>query len=191
MSAESVDTEESSEGPGPEERARRVAEDLEGEDYNSREELEDDLNGDSDVSDEVFVELNNLNNLDAFEGEEGDVAVFMPHCLRHPDHCIAEKTENGFDCKSCMECEIGVVQEELDGVADVYMVPGGGMVRKILSREDYSTVVGVACFPELELGKKLTDSLGMPTQMVALEEAGCQDTSVDADAVVGKAEKGS
>lgn len=169
-----------------EERAMDVASRLEGEEYRSREELEEDLNGDSDVSDLAFVKLHNLNALEKYRDAEGDAALFLPHCLRDSEDCVAERTREGYDCKGCMECEIGSIQEHVGDLIDVYMVPGGGMIRKILRDRDYDAVVGVACFPELELGKKMTGSQGVPTQMVPLDEDGCQDTSVDIEKVLDR-----
>jgi len=82
--------------------------------------------------------------------------------------------------------EIGEVEEALGDEADIYMVPGGGIIRKILSERNYDAVVGIACFPELELGKKLTGRMDVASQMVPLNEDGCQDTSVDVDRVLEK-----
>jgi len=184
------ETEDSGSGRSPgvenEERAEDVAARLEGEEYYSRDELEDDLNGDSDVADLAFVELHNLNDLERFEDVEGGVAVFLPHCLREAEECMAERTQEGYDCKLCMACEVGEIKAALDGEADVYMVPGGGIIRKILRDKDYGAIVGVACFPELELGKKLTTKMDVASQMVALDDDGCQDTSVDVDSVLEK-----
>lgn len=169
-----------------ESRAREVASRLEGQEFGSREELEEELNGDSDVADVAFVELHNLNDLERFDSVEGDVAVFLPHCLRDASACVAERTREGYDCGLCMACEIGEVEETLGDEADVYMVPGGGIIRKILSEKDYDAVIGIACFPELELGKKLTGRMDVASQMVPLNEDGCQDTSVDVDRVLEK-----
>lgn len=169
-----------------EERAKEAASRLKGKDFDSRGELEEELNGDGDVADLAFVELHNLNSLDRYSDIQGDVAVFMPHCLRDREECIAERTPEGFDCKECMKCEIGEVQRRMGDRADVFMVPGGGIIRKILSRKDYAAVIGVACFPELELGKKLTGAMDLPTQMVPLNESGCTETSVDVDRILDK-----
>lgn len=168
-------------------RAREVASRLEGRDFGSRDELRDELNGDSDVADLVYVEVHNLNDLERFRETDGRMAVFLPHCLRDVSECLAERTGEGYDCKLCMSCEIGEIESALGGEADVYMVPGGGIIRRILGEKDYAAVVGVACFPELELGKKLTGSIGVPVQMIPLEEDGCQDTSVDIESVVERA----
>ncbi len=167
-------------------RAREVASRFEGRDFDSRDELEEELNGDSDVADIAFVELHNLNELERFREAEGRVAVFLPHCLRNASECIAERTREGYDCKLCMACEIGEIKSALNGDVDVYMVPGGGIIRRILGEKDYAAVVGVACFPELEIGKRLTDKVGVPVQMVPLKEDGCQETSVDVESVIDR-----
>lgn len=154
----------------------------------AREELRKELNGDGDLADRVFVEMQNLKDEDAFHREREGVAVFMPHCLKDTDSCRAEKTEKGYLCKQCMGCEIGEVKGKLGKGVDVHMVPGGGMIKKILGENDYEAVVGVACYPELELGKKLTDEFGLPAQMVPLSEDGCQETSVEVERVLDKLE---
>lgn len=44
---------------------------------------------------------------------------------------------------------------------DVYVIPGGSCVEKIL-RRGYDAVVGVACGMELKLGLRIIKKLGIP-----------------------------
>jgi len=61
---------------------------------------------------------------------------------------------------------------------DVYVIPGGSCVEKIL-RRGYDAVVGVACRMELKLGLRIIKKLGIPGQGLFLLKNGCANTKFD------------
>jgi hypothetical protein len=60
---------------------------------------------------------------------------------------------------------------------DVYILPGGSCVHKILRANDYEGVVGVACGEEIKLGGKALKSRGIAGQSIPLVKNGCANTS--------------
>jgi hypothetical protein len=60
---------------------------------------------------------------------------------------------------------------------DVYILPGGSCVPKILKAKHYEGIVGVSCGEEIKLGGEVLKSMGIPGQAVPLVKNGCANTS--------------
>jgi len=108
--------------------------------------------------------------------------LFLPHCSRKymDNRCRAAFDSNipSYICAHCSpDCLINraVSFAEKKGY-DVYILPGGSCVPKILKAKNYEGVVGVACGEEIKLsgeGLKDTDVVG---QVVPLIKNGCANT---------------
>jgi hypothetical protein len=120
--------------------------------------------------------------------------VFLPQCLRNSRKCKAELTEYGYICKRCGSCSISEIIEYAEklGYRNVYVVPGGSMMYKILREKarDGVSALGVACISELVEASERLSIKGIPHQGVLLKKTGCVDTEVDVEEVRKKLSAG-
>lgn len=135
-----------------------------------------------------FTGFKNQLNLNEFkEVPVEERFLFLPHCLRDLDECEAEQTEYGLDCPgtSCGKCEIGRLKDVAEEKGyEVYVVPGGSLLRKIVEEKRPKAVIGVACFEEVEAGFAAMEDNDIPTQGVLLSKGGCVNTEVDEQKVI-------
>jgi hypothetical protein len=110
-------------------------------------------------------------------------ALFLPHCSRKymDNRCRASfnPTTPSYICAHCSDdCPVGeaVLFGEKKGY-DVYIVPGGSCIPKILKTKNYEGVVGVACGEEIKAGMGLLKSMDVSGQNVPLIKNGCANTS--------------
>lgn len=107
-------------------------------------------------------------------------ALFLPHCSR------------GTNCKAnfipdiptyrCVGCKEDCLIKRATKLAvrrgyDVYIIPGGSCIPKIIGEKGYDGVVGVACPDELILASSLLAKLKIPGQAVSLLRNGCANTT--------------
>ena len=106
--------------------------------------------------------------------------LLLPQCLRARD-CPAELKEYGYECQECGKCRIEEVVQEAKrlGYKNVFILPGGSIVKKILTREKPNACLGVACLKELMLGSFICEKFGIAGQGIALLKDGCVNTKVD------------
>jgi hypothetical protein len=136
------------------------------------------------VSDLIEVQLKNLKNRKTFKKTEKRV-LFLPHCARKymDSKCKAEFDSNipSYNCKSCSpDCLINEsVRIGKEKGYDVYVVPGGSCIPKILEKNHYQGVVGVACPEELKLGVSYLEKISVPGQGIFLTKNGCSSTKFD------------
>ena len=64
---------------------------------------------------------------------------------------------------------------------DVYIVPGGSCIPKILKKTHYEGVVGIACGEEMRVLKPLLNSLDVAGQAIPLLKNGCANTVFNMD----------
>ena len=135
---------------------------------------------------EDFLEIQALNvmNRERFNGakEGGRKVLLLPHCSRKymDNRCkaIFDPSIPTYICQHCSpDCLINqaVTLAEERGY-DVYVIPGGSCVPKILASKRYEAVVGVACGMELMLGYQVTKQFGIPAQGLPLLKNGCANT---------------
>jgi uncharacterized protein len=107
-----------------------------------------------------------------------DRMIFLPHCSRNSQKCIATQDDTGLHCKHCGKCELtkAIKIAEKYGYEHIYIVPGGTMLKKIIMEKRPKAVIGVACFYEINLGFDLLKGTGMIAQGVLLKKDGCKDT---------------
>jgi hypothetical protein len=109
-------------------------------------------------------------------------ALFLPHCSRKymDAQCKATFDPNvpSYICAHCSEeCLVNqaVSVAEKKGY-DVYVLPGGSCIPKILKTRGYEGAVGVACGEETRLSGDLLDKLDVAGQAVPLIKNGCANT---------------
>lgn len=136
---------------------------------------------------EDFLEIQAINvlNREKFNRARGKRVLFLPHCARKymDNRCkaIFDQETPTYLCQHCsLDCLISQATRlaEENGY-DVYIVPGGSCISKILSMNDYRAVVGVACGMELKLGYQILEESGVPAQAVPLLKNGCAGTWFD------------
>jgi hypothetical protein len=109
-------------------------------------------------------------------------ALLLPHCSRkHMDNRCQAHFDAQIPSYLCARCSTdclirqAVEAGERKGY-DVYILPGGSCVHKILSKSDYKGIVGVACCEEIELARDLLKNLDIVSQAVPLVKNGCSNT---------------
>ena len=116
--------------------------------------------------------------------------LFLPHCSRkHMDNrCKAtfDPSIPSYICQHCSpDCLVNksVFLAEKKG-CDVYILPGGSCVPKILKANKYEGAVGVACGEEVKMTGDLLKSMGVAVQGVPLIKNGCANTIFNLEALV-------
>jgi hypothetical protein len=114
-------------------------------------------------------------------------ALFLPHCSRKymDSRCKASfnQSSSSFECAHCSgDClvERAVVFAEKKDY-DVYILPGGSCISKILKAKKYEGIVGVACGDEIKAGVKLLKFMRVSSQTVPLIKNGCANTSFNVE----------
>ena len=117
-------------------------------------------------------------------------AVFLPHCSRKYMDCRC-KAEFNPDIPSyiCSHCSEDCLINKADKIAskkgyDVYVVPGGSCIPKILKNSHYEGVVGVACGEETKMMSHLMSSMEVSGQGVPLIKNGCANTIFNMETLV-------
>ncbi|RSN75269.1 MAG: hypothetical protein DSO07_01475 [Thermoproteota archaeon] len=114
-------------------------------------------------------------------------ALFLPHCSRKymDSRCkaIFDESIPSYLCQKCSsDCLIRrAIEIAEERGYDVYVVPGGSCIPKILERGGYDAVVGVACGMELKLASKFLSNI--PAQGIPLVKNGCSLTRFDLDSL--------
>jgi len=110
-------------------------------------------------------------------------ALFLPHCSRKfmDNRCRAsfDPSIPSYVCAHCSpDCPIGtaVLFGQKKGY-DVYILPGGSCIPKILKAKQYEGVVGVACGEEVRLGGDVLNAMNVVGQHVPLIKNGCANTA--------------
>ena len=114
-------------------------------------------------------------------------ALVLPHCSRKymDGRCKAtfDHTIPSYICAHCSpDCQINqaVYNAQKKGY-DVFVVPGGSCVGKILKSSNYEGVVGVACGEEIKLAMDFMSGDGVAGQSIPLIKNGCSSTVFSMD----------
>ena len=117
-------------------------------------------------------------------------ALFLPHCSRKymDSRCKAVFDPNipSYICAHCSpDCSINraVSFAEKKGY-DIYILPGGSCVPKILKAKHYEGVVGVACGEEIRMSGEILKGMGVAGQAVPLIKNGCANTVFNIETLV-------
>ena len=140
---------------------------------------------DAKIVDQIGVEVRNKVNEKFFKKiEPQDKILVLPHCLRHVD-CEAKLESSGLVCKDCNRCVIGVLKSKAENKGfKVFIIPGSTFLKKILEKNNFKAVLGVACYQDLNLAMMKLSKFSC--QGVPLLKDGCINTKVDPRAVLEK-----
>ncbi len=140
------------------------------------------------VEDLVEVQVANRVQREKFEKAQRK-ALLVPHCARAfmDRRCMADFDPDvpTYKCRSCNpDCIVNktVAMGKKKGY-DVYVIPGGSCVEKILRDNNYEGVIGVACGNELKMSIGLLKKLGVTGQGVFLTKNGCSKTNLNLDSL--------
>ncbi|MBW6451393.1 MAG: DUF116 domain-containing protein [DPANN group archaeon] len=141
---------------------------------------------DSSLIDKSFIEASNIVMLDKFKSAGVPRAIFIPHCMRNTDCKASFVLKEGYICTACGKCDIAKLKKAVEiNHFKLYIVPGGSMVKDILTKARPKALIAVGCNVELILGLRLVMGK-VPTQVVPLLKAGCSNTAVNIDKVIEK-----
>ena len=117
-------------------------------------------------------------------------ALFLPHCSRKymDSRCKAvfDATIPSYTCAHCSEDCLVNQSERLakEKGYDVYILPGGSCIPKILKNRHYEGVIGVACGEEMKMLSPLLSSMDVAGQAIPLIKNGCANTVFNMDTLV-------
>ncbi|MBT0159596.1 DUF116 domain-containing protein [Candidatus Bathyarchaeota archaeon A05DMB-2] len=117
-------------------------------------------------------------------------ALFLPHCARKfMDNRCKANFDPSIPSYTCAHCSTDCLVNKADTLArkkgyDVYILPGGSCVPKILKNAQYEGVVGVACGEEVKISKELLTSMDVAAQAIPLIKNGCANTIFNMDTLV-------
>lgn len=111
--------------------------------------------------------------------------------MRKAPGCPATFDESGYKCVSCGACGIkDIVEEASNRDFNIYIVPGGSLVKKVFADQKISgddIVIGIACETELKDMKKSFNKTKFDKKnaiAVMLKKDGCINTEVDISEVI-------
>jgi len=134
----------------------------------------------------IIEDLININIVNSIDREpflkSKNRALFLPHCCRKymDSRCKAEfkSDTSSYVCKHCSkDCLVNIATKIAEKENyDVYILPGSSCVRKILNKQSYDGIIGVACTEELKLATDMLESTNISLQVIPLLRNGCSDT---------------
>jgi len=110
-------------------------------------------------------------------------ALFLPHCSRkYMDNRCKASFDSNIPSYVCAHCSTDCLVENATTLAqnkgyDVYILPGGSCIPKILKTQHYEGIVGVACGGEVKAGGDLLKTMNVVGQNVPLIKNGCSNTA--------------
>ena len=133
------------------------------------------------MQDFIDIQAKNLVQREKF-AETKKRALFLPHCARkHMDNHCKAAFDPCIPSYKCAGCSTDCLVRQASSYArnkgyDVYVVPGGSCIAKIVKNGRYEGVVGVACGEEARMSADMIESLGFYCQGVPLVKNGCANT---------------
>jgi hypothetical protein len=113
--------------------------------------------------------------------------LFLPHCSRKYMDGRCKATFNAdipsYVCAHCSpDCQVNKADEVAKKKGyDVYVIPGGSCIAKIMKSGRYEGIVGVACGEEIKLSGELLNEAGLAGQAIPLIKNGCSSTVFNMD----------
>ncbi|MEA2089872.1 MAG: DUF116 domain-containing protein [Thermoproteota archaeon] len=134
------------------------------------------------LEDLIDIQIRNLSQRESFLKTKRRV-LFLPHCSRkYMDNRCKAKFNAKFPSYFCMHCSPDCLINQATVLGqergyDVYVLPGGSCVPRILKENSYEGVVGVSCGEEIKLAADCLQSVGLLGQAVPLIKNGCANTT--------------
>jgi hypothetical protein len=117
-------------------------------------------------------------------------ALFLPHCSRKFMDNRCQATFNpDVPSYTCAHCSPDCLVNKADHLAkkkgyDVYLLPGGSCIPKILKTSQYEGIVGVACGEEMKIMGPLLNGMDVAGQAIPLIKNGCANTIFNMETLV-------
>jgi uncharacterized protein len=117
-------------------------------------------------------------------------ALVLPHCARkYLDSRCKAVFDTNIPSFICSHCSDDCLVNQSDKLAkekgyDVYVLPGGSCIPKILKNAKYEGVVGVACGEEIKTLTPLLTSMDVAAQAIPLIKNGCANTAFNMESLV-------
>jgi uncharacterized protein len=117
-------------------------------------------------------------------------AVFLPHCSRkYMDQQCKASFDASIPSYTCAYCSEDCLINKADRLAkkkgyEVYIVPGGSCISKILKNNNYEGIVGVACGEEIKMSLDVLGSMDIAGQAIPLIKNGCANTAFNMETLV-------
>jgi hypothetical protein len=106
--------------------------------------------------------------------------LLLPQCLRKIDCPATLNSLKGFECKNCGRCGVGDLIKFCNELGiQVFIIPGGSFVKKVVKLTRPKAIIGVGCHIELREGSLVLDYLKIPGRGISLEKDGCIETKVN------------
>jgi hypothetical protein len=141
------------------------------------------------IQDFIDVQAVNLTERKKFLQTEKR-ALLLPHCSRkYMDSRCKAAFDPSIPSYACAHCSQDCLVNKADCLAkkkgyDVYVLPGGSCVSKILKSTKYEGVVGVACGEEIKISKAILDGSDVAAQAIPLIKNGCANTVFNLETLV-------
>jgi uncharacterized protein len=109
-------------------------------------------------------------------------AIFLPHCSRkYMDNRCKATFNSEIPSYTCAHCSDDCMVNKADQYSrkkgyDVYLLPGGSCIPKILKNSHYEGIVGVACGEEMKIMGPLLSGMNVTGQGIPLIKNGCAST---------------
>ena len=109
-------------------------------------------------------------------------AIFLPHCSRKFMDSRCKATFNPeIPSYTCAHCSDDCMVNKADAFArkkgyDVFLLPGGSCIPKIIKNSNYEGIVGVACGEEMKIMGPLINDMNITGQGIPLLKNGCSCT---------------
>lgn len=136
------------------------------------------------VEDLIDTYVSNLSSREEFQKTKKRV-LFLPHCARkYMDSRCKAKFDPEYSSYICAGCSKDCLINKATKLGkekgyDVYVLPGGSCIKKILAKKKYEGIVGVACTEEIKLARKILSGKGFAIQGVPLIKNGCANTKFE------------
>jgi hypothetical protein len=117
-------------------------------------------------------------------------ALLLPHCSRkYMDNRCKAFFDASIPSYTCAHCSADCQINKADTLAkkkgyDVYVVPGGSCISKILKTNQYEGVVGVAWGVEIKIGIGTLENMNLAGQAIPLIKNGCANTAFNMETLV-------
>ncbi len=117
-------------------------------------------------------------------------ALFLPHCSRKymDNRCKAtfDLDNSSYKCERCSpDCLVNKADKfAKEKGYDVYVLPGGSCIPKILKAHRYEGIVGVACGEEIKSMEQFLKKTDISGQALPLIKNGCAKTIFNVEALL-------
>jgi hypothetical protein len=117
-------------------------------------------------------------------------ALFLPHCSRkYMDRRCKAFFDANIPSYTCAHCSNDCLINKAERLAkakgyDVYVIPGGSCISKILKTNQYEGVAGVACGEEIKISVEALGSMNVAGQAIPLIKNVCANKAFNMETLV-------